>query len=299
LDGLRVEDKYLEPVFYTLRLNSNKFRSATAILAALLCNGQTKDVLPIAAASELLHSAIIVHDDIADDDKLRRGSESAWFKYGINFALHSAVYSIPTCIDILRKLNLTQDKIELIVSSFLMIYQEVCRTQMGQANMRLRPNIPYPEFLDIHYGKTALGRWSISTAASLFDPQSVNLFEQFAFKLGDAGSLKNDIEDFVSDDGFEPFCTDIRNGDLTYPLYYYYSMCGEKEKKEFAEVFGKSKEICFADLRQNIIDKGTLTHCVDMITKLVEQAKSQLKGFSSSREKDLLISWAENHIFEL
>ena len=40
-----------------------------------------------AAAVELLHNASLVHDDICDGDKLRRGQQAVWAKFGRHVAL--------------------------------------------------------------------------------------------------------------------------------------------------------------------------------------------------------------------
>ncbi|MBT4848636.1 MAG: hypothetical protein HON95_06800, partial [Alphaproteobacteria bacterium] len=43
--------------------------------------------LPWAAAVEVLHNASLVHDDICDGDKVRRGHASVWSRYGRDMAL--------------------------------------------------------------------------------------------------------------------------------------------------------------------------------------------------------------------
>lgn len=294
IDKLGIEDEFLKPVFYTLRQRSNKFRSATTLLSARLCGGKDQDVLPIAAVSELIHSSIIIQDDIADRDVIKRGKKSAWRKYGICYALYSSLYVIPPCLKILTELK-SPHAFQVEVK-FLAEYQNVCRAQIAQVLLDLSCDIPYDLFLGVHMGKTAIGRWSISAPALFYgNIEQAKIFEDFAMKLGDAGSIKNDIEDFLENDDYEPFCSDIRKGRLTYPIYYYFSMCNPQEREDFLRIFGKNKVIDYSQIRQKILDKGVILHAIEKINRLVLEAINLLTNILSSHEKQLLIAWANNH----
>jgi len=290
-----VEDGFLKPLFYTLRQESNKFRSATTLISAKICGGEYEDVLPIAAAEEILHSAIIIQDDIADDSLIRRGNEAAWKKYGICFSLHSSLYVIPECLRLLSQLHFEQT--ESIIQNFWKSYQDVYRGQINQDQLQLSTEISYADFLEVHLQKTALGRWAITAPAIMYGNQEyAKKFSIFAEKLGDAGSLKNDTEDFLHDDGHESFCTDIRTGNLTYPIYLYFSRCSSRERKEFISIFGKDKAVDYSEIRKGIIEKGIVEHCLEEIQRLVAESIDLLSNLPESKEKKMLEAWAKNHL---
>lgn len=297
IEQLGIEDGFSEPLFYTLRQKSNKFRSATALASAKMCGGNYNDVLPIAATGEIMHSSIIIQDDIADDGLTRRGGKAAWRKYGINFALHSSLYVIPECLRLLARLRLPQAA--AIGQTFWESYQDVYKSQIGQVRLRLSKDVPYADFLTVHLGKTALGRWTITAPAVLYGNEAyAKIFNAFAVKLGDAGSIKNDAEDFMQNDGYESFCTDIRMGNLTYPIFYYFSQCASVEQEEFLSIFGKNKAIDYSEVRRKIIGKGTISHCTERIQRLVAEAVQLLRIFPDSDEKKLLTAWADNHVLQ-
>ena len=294
LDKLDMENEFLEPLFYTLKQKSNKFRSATALLSTKICGGNYEETLPVAAVSELIHSSIIIQDDIADDDFIRRGKKAAWKKYGTCYALHSSVYIVPLCLELLSLLK--SPHALQIKNSFLLEYQYVYKSQIKQVLLELSRDMSYDQFWDVHMGKTAIGRWAITAPALFYGKnQQVKMFEEFARKLGDAGSIKNDIEDFIEDDDYEPFCSDIRKGRLTYPIYYYFSKCNSREKKDFLIVFGRDRAVDCSDIRQKILDKGAVLHTIKKINRLVSDAIYSLKDIPFSDEKQLLIAWANSH----
>ena len=48
-----------------------------------------EQAVPFAAACELLHNATLVHDDIQDGDRMRRGQPALWVRHGVNEAINA------------------------------------------------------------------------------------------------------------------------------------------------------------------------------------------------------------------
>ena len=66
-----------------------RLRPAMAIAAGHLGEYDRESVLPAAAAVELIHMATLVHDDVIDEAKTRRGAATTFARHGA----HTAVYS--------------------------------------------------------------------------------------------------------------------------------------------------------------------------------------------------------------
>jgi geranylgeranyl diphosphate synthase, type II len=62
-------------------------RPALCLASCRAHGGRTEDALPAAVAIELLHNAFLVHDDICDDARLRRGRETLHVRHGVPRAL--------------------------------------------------------------------------------------------------------------------------------------------------------------------------------------------------------------------
>lgn len=65
----------------------NQFRARLCIDACAKLGVDNNDMLILAAATELLHNASLIHDDIQDCDEMRRGKPSIWKKYGQNIGI--------------------------------------------------------------------------------------------------------------------------------------------------------------------------------------------------------------------
>ena len=61
---------------YLLKNRGKTIRPILTLLCARLCGNPTKNTYKAAAMMELLHVATLIHDDIVDDAKMRRGKPS-------------------------------------------------------------------------------------------------------------------------------------------------------------------------------------------------------------------------------
>jgi len=71
-----------------LSTGGKRLRARLALLAADAL-GAPHDAVPWAAAVELLHNATLVHDDIQDGDRVRRGQPTTWARHGVAQAINA------------------------------------------------------------------------------------------------------------------------------------------------------------------------------------------------------------------
>ncbi len=75
-----------EAALYHLQTGGNKMRARLAIASGAITL-DARDGTTAAAACELLHNASLVHDDISDQDRYRRGELTVQARYGVDVAL--------------------------------------------------------------------------------------------------------------------------------------------------------------------------------------------------------------------
>jgi geranylgeranyl pyrophosphate synthase len=78
-----------EMVAEHLRTGGKRLRARLALAAAESLGLDRADVVPWAAACELLHNATLIHDDIQDGDRVRRDLPTTWAKYGVGQAINA------------------------------------------------------------------------------------------------------------------------------------------------------------------------------------------------------------------
>ncbi|MDR5897849.1 polyprenyl synthetase family protein [Halomonas vilamensis] len=74
---------------YHLSTRGNQLRARLALLSGAAYGAPSQHCIAAAAASELIHNASLVHDDLCDGDAQRRGQPSVWRRDNPNVALCS------------------------------------------------------------------------------------------------------------------------------------------------------------------------------------------------------------------
>jgi len=67
---------------HLLRSGGKRFRAKLLLLSARLCDYSGENHISMASLIEFIHTATLLHDDVVDNAKLRRGVESANEKWG-------------------------------------------------------------------------------------------------------------------------------------------------------------------------------------------------------------------------
>ena len=86
--------------------NQKRLRPIFVFLFSKILNIQSPLVLKIALALELLHSATLVHDDIIDEEKIRRLNPTFYAKYGSKLAVLEGDLLLSMALDILSDTSL-------------------------------------------------------------------------------------------------------------------------------------------------------------------------------------------------
>jgi geranylgeranyl diphosphate synthase, type II len=94
LEGMRFSEEALtagldQAMRYSLLGGGKRIRPVLALATAQAVGLQPSDVLPLAAALELIHTYSLIHDDLPamDDDALRRGQPTCHVKFGEDVAI--------------------------------------------------------------------------------------------------------------------------------------------------------------------------------------------------------------------
>jgi geranylgeranyl diphosphate synthase type I len=181
--------------------------------------------IPYALAVELLHNATLVHDDIQDGDKLRRGKETLWVKYSLAQAINcgDAWFFVPQLLVQeaayapelkLALLRLLQEKTLAVIEGQAQEFALKERFSQGE-------EISVPQYLAMVEGKTSalfsiplLGGALVAGAGAL----EQKALEQSALHLGRAFQIQDDLLDLWGDKGRGETGSDIAEGKLSYPL---------------------------------------------------------------------------------
>lgn len=270
-----------------------RVRPALLLLSAKLVAGRATDsAIRMAAVMEMLHTATLVHDDIIDDAKVRRGRPSANAKWGNDVTVLMGDWLYMTAFDMtLRERNF--DILDLLTNmTRLMTEGEII-----QLGLKGNSRITEEEHLDIVRRKTA---YMFSASAEVgaivagATPEQRRALRDYGLLLGMAFQLVDDILDFVSTEEKlgKPIANDLREGKLTLPVIYLLEG-GNQEYRRIVEAIiqeGEFKTISRGELLELLEREGALERARASARRYAEEAARALSPFPQSDFKRALVS---------
>ncbi|MDQ4017991.1 MAG: polyprenyl synthetase family protein, partial [Thermoproteota archaeon] len=157
-----------------------------------------EDVFMAGSAIELLHTESVIHDDIIDEERLRRGKPSFHVKYGYNSSVLTADFVLGIILNIGSKMNNSRVMSELSSAATKMSEGEMMEIRFAKHN-----DITEDEYIKVIEHKTAsLFEASTKIGAILGDGQEdqIHALGNYGNLLGIAYQLHDDLLDWDNED---------------------------------------------------------------------------------------------------
>lgn len=206
-----------EPLKYVLESGGKRIRPALTLLAGKFYRYNLEQLVPMATAIELFHTATLVHDDAVDKSSLRRGRPTVNSLWGDGIAVLLGDYLFSSAAHLVCQIgNL---RVMKIFSKTLMTLSSGQLRQLLSAYDWRQSRQDYYEQID---SKTAsLFSGSTATGAMLSEApdEAVEALKAYGQYLGMAFQIVDDILDFVGDEEEmgKPVGSDLLEGTLTLP----------------------------------------------------------------------------------
>jgi octaprenyl-diphosphate synthase len=278
--------------------NSGKqMRPLLTVLFARACSGgkTTDATVRYASASELLHNATLLHDDVADDSAQRRGVPTIMSLMGPSVAVLIGDYWLVKALDLILSDGLSDTVVLKIFSKTLSALAEGELLQLQKAQ---NGDTVEEDYFRIIYNKTA----SLFEAACVSGVLSVSASEQYeaaareySIALGNAFQIQDDILDY---DGTEsvgkPLGVDVLEQKITIPLLGALSNVSEQEEKRIRGLINDI--VGHPEHRDEIVtfvkENGGLEYSRMRLDEYVEKAVRALDVLPDSQEKAFLVELA-------
>ena len=201
-----------------LASGGKRLRARLALAAAEALGRRASDAIGWAAACELLHNATLVHDDLQDGDRVRRGRPTTWVTFGAAQAINGGdlLFQMPyAAIGTVA----TDDAVKWRLANVLcQKASQVIRGQIDELEMTTRMDITWPIYDQAIIGKTsALFELPVEGAALLCGATAAEaalLVSPFRV-LGMLFQMQDDVLDLFADKGRESRGSDVREGKVS------------------------------------------------------------------------------------
>jgi geranylgeranyl diphosphate synthase type I len=279
------------------------FRPILLLESASAVGGDINVVLPAAIGAECGHVASLVHDDIIDDDDLRRGRPSVQHKFGPDNAIVAGDALIFDLFAALAECRATGARADRIVAALEVVARcgiDLCRGQSLEAELCERMEFDLDAYLTMVKLKTAaLFKGACECGALLAggDENMVRALGSYAENLGAAFQIHDDLMSYTRDTDVmgKPDTSDIRNGRLTLPVILAYQASNPEDRLVITEVLvGEGDPVTRRDTLVEILDRtSALTAAAGLARQYSQNAIAALRVLPHSASVDRLRGFAE------
>lgn len=317
-----------DAVFAYIERSGKRLRPAVLMWSCGAVGGDENVALPAAAAVEMFHTWTLVHDDVIDNDDLRRGGPTV-HKLGETFAAKELGYSPKRAKDYGRDLAiLTGDSQHGWNVSLLCecarndgVDARVILEIIYQLESRVVNTLIEGETLDVQYSRTPIEKltrddivfmlWMktgvlyefaakagamIGLNTSDINHPTVAALSKFASSCGTAFQLQDDILGLLGKEEKlgKPVGSDVREGKKTTIVFFALKEADNDQRKFLLSILGNS-DAAAADVQKAadlMVALGGVDKTKELALEHVNKALPELDILPSSEYKELLESWA-------
>ena len=199
----------------------------------------------LAEITEIIHTASLLHDDVIDDCKIRRGSATVNNEFSNKVAILAGDFLFAQSSWYLANLNNLE-----VVKIISKVITDFAEGEVSQNSTRFDLSMSIDEYINKSFYKTASLLASSCKASAILSDADINTqnkFYDYGKHLGLAFQIIDDILDIEGKDTNigKPTGLDLRNGNLTAPLLFALHEC-PKLKTLITREFEEEKDIEYA-----------------------------------------------------
>lgn len=275
-----------------------RMRPALVYHAYRSCGGRSREpVMSVAMATELLHTYLLIHDDIMDRSDLRRGQPTAHVlfselhgskdwpgdpgHFGRSVAILLGDLAHSWAVELFYRAPLEDGRGDRLRTIFSSMCEEVIHGQYLESVLPYRREVSEEELLEVIRLKS--GRYSVERPVELgallagAPPERLQVLRRYGRAVGQAFQLQDDILGTFGDSerAGKPGGTDLVEGKLTLLVHTALQASPPERAEELREVLlDPSPEAEAIERARSIIrESGALRRVRDIIEERLEEAR--------------------------
>lgn len=246
-----------------------------------------------AAAIELLHMATLVHDDVIDDAKTRRGKPSVQSRFGKKRAVIAGDWLLCASLNLAASIDLSGESgsdNQMTVAAFAKAVEHVCLGELMQESQNGNLALSAPGYLRIISQKTA-ALFVLAAHAGAHvggkDESETKQLLKFARYLGIVFQIVDDLKDYMLNEQqiLKPAKNDLASGVITLPLIF--GLIRVPELKPLVSEAVKTGGD-FENVIREINRSGGSDDAKEIIRHYAKKAEKALSKLKNQAQKDAL-----------
>lgn len=293
----------LQKSFTNFWFGGKMLRGTLVRLGYELVNKQsTETIFRPAAAVEILHTALLIHDDIIDKSPTRRGKPSFHIHtnhhYGISQAICMGDIGIALGGKLISSSQFPAEEKNQALQYFLEMINKTIVGEMMDVQSAQETNRTDNQVLQIHKLKTAnytiVGPLTLGAILAGAPKEYIKKIERFAEPLGIAYQIQDDILGIFGDEKKigKSTISDIEENKSTLLITHALQQATETQQELLRSYYGKKgiTPTQQEEIKQIIMQTGALAYSQKMVSQLTMQAKEEISFLSQDEENKQLLT---------
>jgi octaprenyl-diphosphate synthase len=189
--------EFVEPLQYALD-GGKRIRPLILLLSAESIGNCDENAYTAACAVELLHTESVIHDDIIDNETLRRRKDPFHIKYGYNTSILTGDFVLGLILNIASRINNPRIASELSTTAMMMSDGEMIETRLESSE-----DVTFDDYLKVMEYKTATAFEAASKIGAILGggtEDQILALAEYGKNVGIAYQIHDDLQDWNNED---------------------------------------------------------------------------------------------------
>lgn len=194
---LYTASEFVEPLQYALD-GGKRIRPLILLLSAESVGNCDENAYVAACAVELLHTESVIHDDIIDNETLRRRKDPFHIKYGYNTSILTGDFVLGLILNIASRINNPRISSELATTAMMMSDGEMIETRLESSE-----DVTFDDYLKVMEYKTATAFEAASKIGAILGggtEDQILALSEYGKNVGIAYQIHDDLQDWNNED---------------------------------------------------------------------------------------------------
>lgn len=277
---------------HLLNAGGKRLRPVTVLLSSELVGGDVKSAIHAAISVELLHNFTLIHDDIMDEDEMRRGMPTVHSIWGIPYAILAGDTLHALSFHLLSKSDAPAERIVRAVETLSNACVEICEGQWMDMEFEKREDVSEEEYLIMVAKKTGALYEASAVLGGIMgggSEEQIKALGEYGRNIGIGFQIYDDILDVMAKD--EEIGKD-RGSDIAEGKKTLLVIKARELGVRLPEV-RKRDERSVEEALRILENSGVMEYARNKAREYIERGKKALDIFPESHAKRILLELAD------
>jgi len=260
--------------------------------------GAPVDLMAAAVSVEVVHLFTLIHDDIMDEDDLRRGVPAVHRAYDTETAILAGDTLYSKAFEIMLRTGAPDDRSVRALEALATTCTEICEGQALDISFEHRESVAVDEYLSMIERKTAVLYGVASSLPAILldaDEATCRSLHQFGIDVGRAFQIQDDVLDLVMS---EEAIGKRRGSDLIEGKQTLITVHAREAGVDVDAIFETvaSADVSDAEIDDAVSrldDAGSIDYARETAREYVESGKAELEALPENAARSLLADVAD------